>query len=125
MQGFSFEAVKTQYHWPVTIEFPVGVDDNGEPEFAKRQMVCTFNLLPKSEVNEILSAQFTDEDADRSLLKRIFAGWKDGQVKDETGQVLPPTKENIDRFLELPFVQRPVILAYFASLGGQKARRKN
>lgn len=125
MQGFSFEDVKTQYHWPVTIEFPVGVDDNGEPQWAERRVVCTFNLLSKSEVNEILNTQLSDEDADLSLLKRIFAGWKDGQVKDETGQVLPPTKENIDRFLKLPFVQRPVILAYFASLGGQKARRKN
>lgn len=125
MQGFSFEEIKTEYEWPVTLNYPVGVDKKGEAEFATRHMICLFALLPKNEVMDILHGQFSDEDIDETLLSKFFVGWKTGQVKDESGEVLDPTPENIRRFLNLPFVQKPIIRAYFASLGGQKAQRKN
>lgn len=88
-------------------------------------MICLFALLPKSEVMDILHGQFTDEDIDETLLRKFFVGWKAGQVKDESGEVLESTPENISRFLNLAFVQKPIIRAYFSSLGGQKAQRKN
>jgi len=125
MQGFSFVEVKNQYKWPIKFDIPVGVDKKGNPEFATQHMICLFKMLPKSEVQEILQGDFSDEEADKSLVNTIFAGWPDGQVKDEYGKELPDNAENIKRFLDLPFVHKPIVMAYFASLGGQKAQRKN
>lgn len=125
MQGFSFEEVKKEYEWPVKFDIPIGVDKKGDPEYVSRKVICLFNLLPKSDVFKILRGELTDEQADDELLAKIFAGWKEGQVKDESGQELDDSAENITRFLDLPFLRKPIILAYFASLGGQKAQRKN
>ena len=125
MQGFSFQEVKTEYEWPVTFDFPVGVDKDGNAEFATRHIICIFTLLPKSDVMDILNGNYSDETIDVSLLKKFFAGWKKGQVKDDAGEVIGATPENVNRFLDLAFVQKPIIRAYFASLGGKNSQRKN
>ena len=128
--GFSFADVKDKYEWPVTIDIPVGVDGSGKAQFKTKKMIAEFNLLPQDEVNSILANglnQYLDEedDEDISLANRVLAGWKNGQVTDEKGEVLEATQENIDTLLNLTFVRNGLLKAYFTSMGGKKAQRKN
>lgn len=97
------------YEWPVKIPDPM---DGGK--FREQEIPFIFNRLTKKEV-EALEEQRPEDEV---FFLKVIAGWKDGSVVDESGDV-PFSWEAfnalIDRF---PLAATKIISGFLASVAG-------
>lgn len=112
------------YAWPVTVQVPADGGDIREEQFT-----CTFQILPQARIESLMEEMRADEGttlgggADERILREVVVGWED--VKDESGDVIPFTGENLATLMALPYARIGVMRAYFESVMGEKARIKN
>jgi len=117
----------TSYSWPVSFKLPA---DGGKYE--KQSFDAEFKRLPQARINEIQTEvqarikaaerneAIEDGITDQSIAREILIGWS-GIVDDDGDEVAYSTASR-DQLLEVPTVAAAVILAYFESLTGQKAK---
>lgn len=118
------------YDWPVRVKVP---QDGGT--FKTHVFTARFQILPQEEIDRILRIgpvdsgddDFGDSDGeqlDMSLLERVLVGWGE-DVKDEDGNAIPFDDESRRALLGVPYVRLAVSRAFFGSISGDAARRKN
>lgn len=117
---FKLSDAPDTYTWPVVVEIPADGGNYREARFTAR-----FQLQPQDVVDEVLQKirDEDDQDEDTDLAVKLLVGWEDVQGAD--GQPLVYSDESKHALLNIPYVRGAVVRAYFASLGGKKARRKN
>lgn len=117
----------TTYSWPVTFKLPA---DGGK--FEKQTFDAEFKRLPQARINEIQvevqarvkaserNESTTDGINDQSIADEILVGWSG--VVDGDGDEVPFSAANKQQLLDIPTVASAIIVAYFDSLTGVKAK---
>jgi hypothetical protein len=117
----------TTYSWPVTFKLPA---DGGK--FEKQTFDAEFKRLPQARINEIQvevqarvkaserNESITDGINDQSIADEILVGWSG--VVDGDGDEVPFSAANKQQLLDIPTVASAIIVAYFDSLTGVKAK---
>lgn len=117
----------SSYSWPVSFKLPV---DGGK--FEKQSFDAEFKRLPQSRINEIqadvkvlIKASERNEPieagiSDQSIADEVLVGW--AGVVDADGEDVPFTNAAKQELLNVPAVAAAIIVAYFDSLTGQKAK---
>lgn len=110
-----FEVTKSQtYLWPVSVSFP-GEDGEQKTEEFRGQ----FRRVSASRISEIVELQGPSVE---TILDEIFLGWLDVSAD---GKPLEVTPENRAMLLDFPGMRAAITRAWFESITGQAARRKN
>jgi hypothetical protein len=117
----------TSYKWPVSVKLPA---DGGK--FEKQTFDAEFKRLPQARINEIqtdvqvrIKAAERNEPvdgsiSDQSIADELLVGW-DGVV-DGDGDEVPFSEATKQQLLDIPTVAAAIIVAYFDSLTGTKAK---
>ena len=100
------------YSWPVTVEVPVSGG-----KFEKQSFDAEFKRLPQSQIVELRDAEGT---TDIAFAREVLVGWKG--IHDANKQELPYSESARDMLLDIPTVATAVVMAFFASLSGSKAK---
>jgi hypothetical protein len=110
-------AQKPTYRWPVEVRFPAEVG-----KFGKGTFTAEFNTLPQDEIDRIIQAG-RDGDVDADVCREALIGWSG--VQDEDGSEVPYSDEAKTKLLNIAYVRQAVLDAFFESITGGGARRKN
>jgi len=92
----------------------------------KQTFDAQFKRLPQTRINEIqdqVRAKQSDptvEITDQSVADEVLAGW--ANVLDEDGEEVPFTAKAKDELLDIPAVASGIVVAYFESVTGNKAK---
>ena len=105
------------YEWPVTVYVP----KNGG-KFFKATFTAEFRVLSQDEIDRVL-ANIRENDADTNFAGECLAGWK--EVQDDDGSELVYSDGAKAKLLNIPYVRNAVVTAFFESISGGAARRKN
>ena len=105
------------YEWPVTVYVP----KNGG-KFFKATFTAEFRALEQDEIDRVL-ADIRDGDPDMNFAGECLCGWKD--VQDDDGSALVYSDDSKAKLLNIPYARNAVVIAFFESLSGGAARRKN
>lgn len=117
----------TSYKWPVSVKLPA---DGGK--FEKQTFDAEFKRLPQGRINEIqaevqlrIKAAERNEPVDNSISDQTIAdellvGW--AGVVDADGDEVPFSEATKQQLLDIPTVAAAIIVAYFDSLTGTKAK---
>lgn len=109
------------YSWPVTLRLPV---DGGRYE--KQTFDAQFRRLSQSRINEIqdlVRAKQRGDDVDltdQSVADEVLAGW--AGVQDDDGEEVPFSATVKAELLNIPAVASGIVVAYFESVTGNKAK---
>lgn len=105
------------YQWPVNVFVP---RDGGK--FVKATFTAEFKALPQSEIDSILR-DVREGTVDADFCIESLVGWKG--VQDDDGSDLPFSDEAKAKLLNIPYARHAVVTAFFDSISGGAARRKN
>jgi len=117
----------TSYKWPVSVKLPA---DGGK--FEKQTFDAEFKRLPQARINEIqadvqvrIKAAERNESvdgsiSDQSIADELLVGW--AGVVDGDGDEVPFSEATKQQLLDIPTVAAAIIVAYFDSLTGTKAK---
>lgn len=105
------------YTWPVTVHVP---KDGGK--FVKATFTAEFRALEQDEIDRVLQ-DIRDGDPDTNFAGECLSGWKD--VQDDDGSALVFSDDNKAKLLNIPYARNAVVTAFFESISGGAARRKN
>ena len=117
----------TSYKWPVSVKLPA---DGGK--FEKQTFDAEFKRLPQARINEIqtevqarIKAAERSESpdggiSDQSIADELLVGW--AGVVDADGDEVPFSEATKQQLLDIPTVAAAIIVAYFESLTGTKAK---
>lgn len=105
---------KKNIKWPVVINIP---RDGGGTTQAR--ITAEFELIGTDEYNAI----FTDGGNDKDLIRRTLKNWDD--VKDEDGNPLEFSSENVEMLIDISHVRSGLTAAYIDMAFGKKAAAKN
>lgn len=105
------------YQWPVTVHIP---QDGGK--FMKATFTAEFRALAQERIDAVI-AEARGGDSDADLMSECLIGWSG--VADADGTDLPYSDEAKARLLDIPYVRAALATAFFASISGDEARRKN
>lgn len=108
---------KPTYKWPVTVSIP---DDGGK--FTKGTFTAEFKALSQDEIDTIIKAG-RDGDETSDILHEALIGWS--AVQDADGSDLPYSEEAKAKLLRMAYVRFALLDAFFNSINGGGARRKN
>ena len=108
---------ETSYKWPVTVNIP---KDGGK--FTKATFTAEFSALPQDEIDNLLQ-DIREGDRDANFASRCLIGWS--AVQDADGNELPYSDEAKEKLLKMTYVRNGVVTAFFDSISGGAARRKN
>lgn len=92
----------------------------------KQTLDARFKRLPQTRINEIqdqVRAKHSDpavEITDQSVADEVLVGW--ANVLDEDGEEVPFTAKAKDELLNIPAVASGIVVAYFESVTGNKAK---
>lgn len=115
------------YKWPVSVKLPA---DGGK--FDKQTFDAEFKRLPQARINEIqaevqlrIKAAERNEPVDngitdQSIANELLVGWSG--VVDAEGDEVPFSESTKQLLLDIPTVASAIIVAYFDSLTGTKAK---
>lgn len=115
------------YTWPVTFKLPI---DGGKYE--KQTFEAEFKRLPQARLNEIQEQvqargrasekgePLEDAINDQTVADEVLVGWNN--VLDEDGDQVPYTESGKQQLLEVPALASSIIVAFFESVTGQKAK---
>ena len=104
------------YDWPVVVKMPV---DGGK--FESRRFTATFRLLTRDQADDLTQDPARDQDTD--FLMDVVVGLKG--VNDEDGNEIPFDADLLKKMIGIAYVRTAMIEAYFNSITGDAARRKN
>lgn len=104
------------YVWPVAVERPV---DGGRHE--KSTFDVEFKRVSQTRVNELVGGGAEGTLSDRSVCEELVLGFKG--VTTENGDELPFSQKNLGHLLDVPGIERAIVMAWVESLSG--AKRKN
>lgn len=110
-------AQNPSYKWPVTVYVP---QDGGK--FLKATFSAEFRRLPQDEIDRLLQ-ELRNGDPDVSFAAECLIGWSG--VQDTDGGELAYCDEAKDKLLNIPYARNGVVTAFFESISGGAARRKN
>lgn len=105
------------YVWPVSVEL---ASNNISGTFEKHTFDVEFKRVPQSRVEKIIADSQQDAVRDRQIVEELVVGWK-GVTDGEND--LPFSQKNLGTLMDIPGVERAVIVAWLDSLSG--AKRKN
>lgn len=105
------------YEWPVNVFIP---RDGGK--FVKGTFTAEFKALPQDEIDSILR-DARDGVTDADFCVQSLVGWKG--VQDEDGSELRFSEEAKAKLLNIPYARHALVTAFFESISGGAARRKN
>jgi len=117
----------TSYKWPVSVKLPA---DGGK--FEKQTFDAEFKRLPQARINEIqtevqvrIKAAERNEStdggiSDQSIADELLVGW--AGVVDADGDEVRFSEATKQQLLDIPTVAAAIIVAYFESLTGTKAK---
>ena len=115
------------YTWPVSVKLPA---DGGK--FEKQTFDAQFKRLPQGRINEIqvdvqtrIKASERNETlegsiSDQSIADELLVGWSG--VVDGDGDEILFSEELKEQLLDISTVASAIIVAYFDSLTGSKAK---
>ena len=115
-----------EFRWPVAVQVPAGVDDDGNPVREEQRFVAVFVEQPLEDVLRAIAPRRKGGDgedageageADAPLLERVFVGWDD--IRDEGGAEVPFSEESRAQLLGIPYVAGAVLTAYLDALSGR------
>lgn len=106
-------AAKRQVRWPVKIKVP---QDGGGVDEAT--VTLQFELLTRSEYRGLEGSSPEEIEA---VLRGKIKGWQD--VCDADGNPIDFTPENLDAFLDVPYVERAVSVALMGASAGAAATK--
>ncbi len=110
-------AQEPSYKWPVTVHIP---KDGGK--FVKATFSAEFRALPQDEIDNVLQ-DIRDGDRDADFATTSLIGWSG--VQDMDGSELPYSDEAKAKLTNIPYVRNALVAAFFESISGGAARRKN
>ena len=122
---FKLSDVTDNYPWTITVKLP----SNGS--YKKMPVKVNFNRLPHDErvrlQERIQSAGDVEntEEVENEFFDKVFAGWQEGQVKDENGEDLEVNEDSKRQVLSISEFRQAVIEGYFDSVAGNKLKQKN
>jgi len=117
----------SSYTWPVSVKLPA---DGGK--FEKQTFDAQFKRLPQGRINEIqvdvqtrIKASERNETlesgiSDQSIADELLVGWSG--VVDGDGDEILFSEELKEQLLDISTVASAIIVAYFDSLTGSKAK---
>jgi hypothetical protein len=117
----------SSYTWPVSVKLPA---DGGK--FEKQTFDAEFKRLPQARINEIqvevqarIKAAERNESvdgniSDQSIANELLVGWSG--VVDGDGDEILFSEAIKEQLLDIPTVAAAIIIAYFDSLTGTKAK---
>lgn len=117
----------SSYSWPVSVKLPA---DGGK--FEKQTFDAQFKRLPQARINEIqvdvqtrIKAAERNEPleggiSDQSIADELLVGWSG--VVDSDGDEVLFSEALKEQLLDIPTVAAAIIVAYFDSLTGSKAK---
>lgn len=108
---------ETSYKWPVNVFIP---RDGGK--FTKATFTAEFKALPQGEIDSLLQDS-REGDRDANFSNECLIGWS--AVQDADGSELPYSDEAKEKLLQMSYVRNAVVSAFFESISGGAARRKN
>jgi hypothetical protein len=112
---FKIAEAPLTYTWPVTVSIPA----NGG-KYTKATLTAEFQALDQDRIDAIIGGE---AEIDADLLTECLVGWKG--VQDADGAELPVSDEGRVRLLKIPYVRSALVRAFFESISGGAARRKN
>lgn len=123
---FKLSDATNTYPWTITVKMPF----NGS--YKKLPVKVTFNRLPHDErvdlqnqINDAVNDADSRQDVENDFFNKVFAGWADGQVKDEEGNDLEVNEDNKQAVLAISEFRIAVMDGYFDSIEGNKIKQKN
>jgi len=108
---------KPTYKWPVTVHIPA---DGGK--FTKATFTAEFKALAQTDIDAIIQ-DGKDGDKNADLCRECLSGWS--AVQDDDGSELPYSDEAKARLLDIAYVRHGLLEAFFESITGGGAKRKN
>lgn len=110
-------AQNPSYKWPVSVHVP---SDGGK--FVKATFTAEFKALAQDEIDGIIrDGREGDRNAD--LCRECLSGWS--SVQDDDGNDLPYSDEAKAKLLNITYVRQALLEAFFESITGGSAKRKN
>lgn len=109
-------AQKPQYTWPVKVDIP---GDGGK--YTTATFRAKFNALPQSRIDDYFAGR--DAGSETDLLSEAVAEVMD--LGDETGQPITWSDQVKVQLLDIPYVRAALVRAFFESITGGGAKRKN
>jgi hypothetical protein len=81
-----------------------------------------FKILSQARIDDIIR---NDAEDDVNIMDEVLVGWDDGVFKDEAGVSLPFNDENKRLVLSIPYIRNSMMKAFFTTVAGKQAKRKN
>ena len=81
-----------------------------------------FKILKQERIDDVIR---NDADDDVNIMTEVLVGWDDGVFKDEAGANMPFNDENKRLVLSIPYVRSSMVKAFFITVSGKQAKRKN
>jgi hypothetical protein len=103
------------YVWPVTFDIPV---DGGRHE--KQTFDVQFKRMPQKWIRDIAKKIDADEVFDVDVAREVVLGWSG--ITDDAGKEVPFSQKALDQVLDVPTLASAMVLAYFNSVAGVKAK---
>lgn len=103
------------YAWPVTFDIPV---DGGRHE--KQTFDVQFKRMPQKWIRDIAKKIDADEVFDVDVAREVVLGWSG--ITDDAGKEVPFSQKALDQVLDVPTLASAMVLAYFNSVAGVKAK---
>lgn len=91
--------------------------DDGQQE---QQFTGRFRVLTTSEVNDY---DFRSADDTTRFLRDVFLGWE-ADLRDDDGQPLAASDENMNFLVSLPYIRFALQRAYFDAVSGLPAAKR-
>ncbi len=107
------------FKWPVKVNIP---KDGGK--FTGATFTAEFAALAQDEIDKALEDS-REGNLDSGFASKVLVGWPQGQVQDTDGSELPYSDEAKEKLLRMSYVRNGVVEAFFDSVSGGAARRKN
>ncbi len=97
--------------WPVSVEVPVNGGKKNIETFD-----AEFKVLPKDELKDLMDSGVSDDD----LIEKVVVGYSG--IKDENGNEIPFSAENLKEVCRFSFVTTAIVVAYLEMVAKRKTK---
>lgn len=104
-----------RFKWPVSFDVPV---DGGK--FKRETFDGIFIRVSQSRLRELTDLVSSGEVTDIDVAREVLVGWSG--IKDDNGEDVPFSDEALEQLLDVPMLASAIVVKYFESLQGVKAK---